>query len=242
MPNTFVDPYTYSKIVALAVFQDIGVSALSGLHDFMENGGSKLLTNSLAQYCGYVGASCVNNAVTPAILLPIIDNGVRACNYIQDDPSPRRVAAVAMTYSLSALLAAEADVPVNLAMSGLLVAFSQFMVNAITAGGASIVCKDSILKNSIKCQLFINQLPLAHQRILNVLLLGFDLALIIVFVKTIRKRLRYYKRFFKKSYNVSKNVIKTIKTKAAEVKINRQGRIKYKRQQKLLMLEKCYNL
>jgi hypothetical protein len=29
MPNTFVDAYTYSKIVALAVFQDIGVSALA---------------------------------------------------------------------------------------------------------------------------------------------------------------------------------------------------------------------
>lgn len=165
------------------------------------------------------------------------DNGVRACSYIKDDPSP-----VAMTYSLSALLAAEADVPVNLAMSGLLVAFSQFMAGAITGGGASIVCKDSILKNSIQCQLLINQLPLAHQRILNVLLLGFDLILIIVFVKTTRKRLRYYKRFFKKSYNLSKNIIKNIKTKAAEVKIDRQERINYRRQQKLLMLEKCYNL
>lgn len=62
MPNTFVDPYTYSKILALGVFQDIGVSALSVLNDFMDNGGGKLLTNSLAQYSGYVAASCVNNA------------------------------------------------------------------------------------------------------------------------------------------------------------------------------------
>ena len=175
-------------------------------------------------------------------MLPIFDNGVRACSYIKDDPSPQWIATVAMTYSLSALLAAEADVPANLAMSGLLVAFSQFMAGAITGGGASIVCKDSILKNSIRCQLLINQLPLAHQRILNVLLLGLDLILIIVFVKTTRKRLRYYKRGFKKLNNVSKNVIKNIKTKAAEVKIDRQEQIKYRRQQKLLMLEKCYNL
>ncbi len=201
----------------------------------MDNGGGKLLTNSLAQCSGYLVASCVNNAGTPAILLPIIDNGVRAFSYIKYDPSP-----VTMTYSLSALLAAEADVPVNLAMSDLLVDFSQFMAGVITGSGASIVCKNSILKNFIRCQLLINQLPLAHQGILNILLLSFELILIIIFVKTTRKCLRYYKRFFKKSYNVSKNVIKNIKTKAVEVKINRQERIKYRRQQKLMMLEKHY--
>ena len=59
MPNTFIDPHTYGKIVALAVAQDIGVSALSMVNEFMCNGGGKLLTNSLVQYSGYVAASCV---------------------------------------------------------------------------------------------------------------------------------------------------------------------------------------
>lgn len=127
-----------------------------------------------------------------------------------------------MTYSLSALLVAEADVPVNLAMSGLLVAFSKFMAAAITGGGAAMVCKDSILKNSIKCQLLINQCPIAHQRILNVLLLGLDSVLIIVFVKTTRKRFRYYRRFFKKSYNISKNIRST----ANKITISREKRRK----------------
>lgn len=88
MPNNIIDPYTYSKIIALAVFQNIGVSALSVVHDFMENGGCKLLTNSLIQYSGYAASTCVNNVVTPAIFLPVIDNGIRACSYIKDDPSP----------------------------------------------------------------------------------------------------------------------------------------------------------
>ena len=57
MPNTFVDPSSYSKIVALAVFQDIGVSALSVINEFMGNGGGKLLAKSLAQYSEYVAAS-----------------------------------------------------------------------------------------------------------------------------------------------------------------------------------------
>ena len=118
-------------------------------------------------------------------------------------------------------------------MAAVLVAFSQYMAAAITSGGSWMVFNGSILKNSIRFQLLVYQFPLAHQRIINLLLLGFNLILIIIFVKTTRKRLRYYKKFFKKSYNV----IKKIKTKVVEVNINRQKRIKYKRQQKLLMLE-----
>lgn len=109
------------------------------------------------------------------------------------------------------------------------------MAGAIAGGGARIMCKKSIVRNAYVCQVLINTLPLAHQRIFNVLLLGFDLILVVVFVKTTSRSLRYCKILFKNSYNVSKKLIK-------KIKIKRQKRRESRRQGKLLMLGKCYNL
>ena len=192
MPNTFVDGRTFQKILAAEIRQDMGAEALSVGKEFIESG----TVNSAIQYLGYVGTNSLNNAVTPSILLPIVDNGIKA--------------------------------------------FSQSMEAVTTGGGAAIVCTDSILKNYIRYQMVINQLSLAHQRIINIALLGLSLILIIIFVKTTKRRLRYWRE-------LSKNLVKHIKTKVNQIKTNRkeiknykQKIKKYRRQEKLLMLEKCY--
>lgn len=114
-----MSPETYYKIMLFTMGRFILVIGFS-VGDFFANGGKQILINSIAQYGGYIGATTVNNVMTPLILIPIVSNLNIAKDFILVSSNmpeqAERVATVTLLFSAAGLITKTGNIPINAAI------------------------------------------------------------------------------------------------------------------------------